>query len=925
MKKHLFGLIFIFLTVTFFAQAPAGFNYQGVLRNASGQAIPNQSIGVRLQIRNTNASGPVIYTEDHSVTTDTFGLYRLVIGQGIQFGPNAFASINWGSGPKFLEVLIDPNGSTSYVSVSTSQFLSVPYALYAETSGNSGTPSGNLGQIQFHNGTKWDSTSAILVFPATHNFLRKRTGIGITPSNLYMLDVLGVGHFSDSLITKSISLTKNPVSGYVLTSDANGNASWQPLPFNSNGWNLSGNNNANTLSFLGTTTNFPIIFKTNNLQRAIIDTNGRVGVNVSSPSYLMHVQKFSTVPNDVTMLVESGNTSTVGGTGLAVATTGGPTTSEITSSSFTAVSFGSGKAIGIKSNAQGTGVGYKVGIVGSANANSGKAFGLVGEAWSAGTDTTFGLYTKGRGGLKNFSAFLDTGTVFIRDNLGIGNPIPLDKLSIVDLSPATGAAMSIVSSTAQKSRIGLGNTLNRFAGEIGYDNGSNQLYFGVGNVSHMYMNALGALVYGNSANVYSSAFNLGTGKFLSFQGATNNAHTTSLDVVDPTQSNNLLLPNASGVLMLDPTVNTYDMIYRNTSGITNLPAGVVNSQLTMTASGPQWILPAPLMPSGSNGQVMVNVSGSWQGSTATKLFWDESNGRLGIGTNTPASQLYIRSAAVNANATIDASGNGQNSSLTLTATSAPVTNLQLVKYSNLASGNFLGFPISNANIISASTGDLFLNAGQANSLFFGTGNKIRFSIDNNGFMRNNIGPGITGRFVLNTAATGTFYGYTQVDTTVGVTLSTYIDNGSIISGGAGSIGTQSNHPFFIYTNNGGPRMTVSAAGNVGVGTTSPNAKLDVNGAFILGVGGSTNGVLIQGAASLMVASIGVNSNSAINISAPGAVVGDKVFVNLAGGASGVLVTGASVTAANQITINLFNAGATASVGTTFSFHYLILR
>ena len=44
----------------------------------------------------------------------------------------------------------------------------------------------------------------------------------------------------------------------------------------------------------------------------------------------------------------------------------------------------------------------------------------------------------------------------------------------------------------------------------------------------------------------------------------------------------------------------------------------------------------------------------------------------------------------------------------------------------------------------------------------------------------------------------------------------------------GSIGTESNHPFNIFTN-GTDRVSVTAAGNVGIGTTSPTRLLDVNG------------------------------------------------------------------------------------------------
>jgi hypothetical protein len=113
------------------AQAPQGINYQGVARNASGQAIGMQAIALRFTILQ---SGSPVYIETHSATTDTFGLYSKVIGQGTaQMG--TFGAINWALGNYSLQVEIDPG--TGYQTVGTLSMMSVPYALYAENAGNS--------------------------------------------------------------------------------------------------------------------------------------------------------------------------------------------------------------------------------------------------------------------------------------------------------------------------------------------------------------------------------------------------------------------------------------------------------------------------------------------------------------------------------------------------------------------------------------------------------------------------------------------------------------------------------------------------------------------------------------------------------------------------------------------------------------------
>jgi hypothetical protein len=54
-----------------------------------------------------------------------------------------------------------------------------------------------------------------------------------------------------------------------------------------------------------------------------------------------------------------------------------------------------------------------------------------------------------------------------------------------------------------------------------------------------------------------------------------------------------------------------------------------------------------------------------------------------------------------------------------------------------------------------------------------------------------------------------------------IRVSTYVGNGGVVGG---AIGTQSNHPFFIYANNDGAKLTVMPSGYVGIGTTAPSHK-----------------------------------------------------------------------------------------------------
>src|SRR5262249_35855766 len=91
-----------------------------------------------------NPNGTPVYQEHHTIVTNQFGLFSLSIGGGT-VDAGTFSQINWGSGPKFLEVGLELSGSAVYVAMGTSQLLSVPYALYAETAGNGGGTTGPQG------------------------------------------------------------------------------------------------------------------------------------------------------------------------------------------------------------------------------------------------------------------------------------------------------------------------------------------------------------------------------------------------------------------------------------------------------------------------------------------------------------------------------------------------------------------------------------------------------------------------------------------------------------------------------------------------------------------------------------------------------------------------------------------------------------
>jgi hypothetical protein len=156
MKKIYTLIVLIFIFFNLSAQAPQGFNYQGVARNVAGVELVNQAIGLELSILDGSPSGTVVYTETHSKTTDANGLFTLTIGSGTAT-LGTFIGINWATGgSKWLKINMDAAGGTNYQLIGTSQLMSVPYALFAANSGNSNLPSAsNIGDMLYWNGTIW--------------------------------------------------------------------------------------------------------------------------------------------------------------------------------------------------------------------------------------------------------------------------------------------------------------------------------------------------------------------------------------------------------------------------------------------------------------------------------------------------------------------------------------------------------------------------------------------------------------------------------------------------------------------------------------------------------------------------------------------------------------------------------------------------
>ena len=140
--KKLLSTLLLFVSIFAFGQTvPQGINYQAVAIDESGKPIPgvdivgspidDAEIGIRISILENSPTGAVLYQEEHEVLTDQYGMFNLVIGQGLQVSPDPFSSIDW-IGDKYLQVELSVDNNGDFKLSAVQQLMSVPYAFLAD-------------------------------------------------------------------------------------------------------------------------------------------------------------------------------------------------------------------------------------------------------------------------------------------------------------------------------------------------------------------------------------------------------------------------------------------------------------------------------------------------------------------------------------------------------------------------------------------------------------------------------------------------------------------------------------------------------------------------------------------------------------------------------------------------------------------------
>ena len=455
MKNLTFTFIALFFAVSVLAQTPQSFRYQAVARDNSGNVLANQSVSFRISILSGNVSGTEVYKETHTgKTTNAFGLVEMEIGKGTPVS-GTFSAINWSNNSYYVKIEMDPSGGSAYQVLSTSQLLSVPYALHAKTAESynelDGDPQNEIQELSISDnvfllskgGGSAELPSSLIPFKSSggitsnivlgDNFVFGSTSlddISGSEDNIRMIFNKSKGAFRageayttdwDDLNTAQYSVAlgyKTRATGYASTSMGSVNTA-SGMYSTSMGYGTSATSmhsmaigkynlgQGNSNSWLPEDPIFEIGIGASNAERANALTvlkNGNVGIGMNPW-------------NDARLSVNSKSMA-----GLYALNTG---TSSI-AIGVLSEAIGSGNTqIGIKGYAehgtQNTGVEGFVSSAGNIN------FGIYGYADSG--NSNFAVYGEVPDGPNNFAGFFD-GNGYFDGNLGVGAYPPLSKLDV---------------------------------------------------------------------------------------------------------------------------------------------------------------------------------------------------------------------------------------------------------------------------------------------------------------------------------------------------------------------------------------------------------------------------------------------------------------------------------------------------------------
>ena len=240
MKNSYAILIALFIVGSTFAQAPEQMGYQAIVRDATGNLVTNQQVGMQISILQTTVGGTAVYIETQTPITNANGLVSIAIGTGTPVN-GTFATIDWSADTYFIKTETDLTGGTSYSLINTRQLLSVPYALYANSATTAitaanGIPAGGanaqvlqmLGGVPtwialsvFYKDTDGDSygdiKNAMVAGAAPNGYIANNTDCNDTDFNEYPGQTWYIDADADGYGSTSIVACARAINGFLLS------------------------------------------------------------------------------------------------------------------------------------------------------------------------------------------------------------------------------------------------------------------------------------------------------------------------------------------------------------------------------------------------------------------------------------------------------------------------------------------------------------------------------------------------------------------------------------------------------------------------------------------------------------------------------------------------------------------------------------
>ena len=475
-------------------------------------------------------------------------------------------------------------------------------------------------------------------------------------------------------------------------------------------------------------------------------------------------------------------------------------------------------------------------------------------------------------------------------NVGIGTTSPGTKLHVGTGSSATVdtgyqlavdsagiAGIQILAATNQSSRVVFGDSDDNDVGMLRYDHTDNSMRFitnGSGN-ERMRITSAGNVGIGTTSPGYklhvTGDASVSTWLYVSNIYPTSSTNDLFLNTgagrtitINPTSTGKTVIPNGNvGIGTTSPSEKLQIYEGGNTAykSYTNTNAGAILTSYQSTFSP---FTKTTDLVAGSDGTVpseirfLTRESGV---STVDERMRINSSGNVGIGTTSPSNKLEVVGDIMlrNPNGTnptdagsfiFNESGttwgtdiygfrfnlNGSSNVLTLQSANTTTVN-DIISFTRdsanvgigTTSPNHLLHVSGNASVTNMYLATNIIHDGDTNTLIGFDTDAIKLTTAGSERLRvtstGNVGIGTTSpSSTLHVADTGNAEILTQRSSGAGVLIQSQAS--------VGVFGTNTNHRLDLKTN-GGTRFTIDTAGNVGIGTTSPGAKLHVAGDGII--------------------------------------------------------------------------------------------